>query len=79
MSNKIPGGFGEQPVPQKAMPGKAKAAGNAPTAKKSPPPVAPGHELGQARPVTPPKASSPQYAGSEPGQPCPASWGDYHA
>jgi len=79
MSNKIPGGFGEQPVPQKAMPGKAKAAGDAPTAKKSPPPIAPGHELGQACPVTPPKASNPQYAGSEPGQPCPGSWADYHA
>jgi len=78
-SNKIPGGSGGLPVPQKAMPGMAKADGNPPTAKKSAPPVAPGHASGQACPVTPPKASTPQYAGSEPGQPCPASWGDYQA
>ena len=75
MSNKIPGGDGDKPVPKKAMPAQAAPC----TTSKTAPPVAPDSAVGQPCPSTPPQAGHPQTPGSEPGQPCPASWGDYQA
>ena len=84
MSNKITGGSGDIPVPQKARPAAQASSSfldaDAPcTTSKAPPPIAPGSTLGQGCPSTPPQAGHPQTPGSEPGQPCPASWGDYQA
>lgn len=66
MSNKIPGGHGDKPVPQKARPLQANPDGEPGTTSKSSAPA-------------PSPAANTMDGGSDPGQQGPASWGDYMA